>query len=153
MSAYISTRPDIVIPGVLDSSTAKAHITLAYIPDTHDGEKISQEVHEILSATMIPRSIESWITGYACWGRAESRDYHLVALVGSMANQLMSFRASVVQATSLVTNVDTTFPYIPHITLSSGSNPFTSVPALEENTGFVINNLFVSTDENRYQVW
>ncbi|MFB7858921.1 2'-5' RNA ligase family protein [Rhodococcus qingshengii] len=153
MSVYLTARPNIVIPGVLDSSTDEAHITLGYIPETPDDERTAQDIHKVLSDQIMPRSIESWITGYACWGRTESRDYHLVALVGSMANQLMSFRASVVRATALVTEVDTTFPYNPHITISSGSDPFTSVPALEENTGFVINNLFVSTDENRYQVW
>lgn len=171
MSTWISTRPNLVIPGVLDTYKGdEAHVTLAYLGDVeHD------EVLEVMRSTeAVPgfyatpgwksEPIVAEISGFAHWRDASNKLFR-VALVSPVIpavtdGSVYSLRGTLMRYLSTQKfAVDGTYPFIPHITLpdryQEGPEPHPrcqhgqqyniAVPYISQRTMFNLGDLYVSS--------
>lgn len=160
MGIWISTRPAVHAPGIIDASTQEAHITLAYLDSKSykDEEFIWHTIHADLESFVKPRRIAARINGIATWiaGPPHSERYYLVASVASNNSLLHRWQAEIVQGLVEHTGlaVDTSYPFVPHITLARAFTPHVEVPELVDPIPFKIDNLYVSRGSSHHErVW
>lgn len=160
MGIWVSTRPDVTVPDVIDSSRQEAHITLAYLDKkAHpkvDEEQTFTDLKEWLSQKIKPKKIAAQIHGLATWIVPQAQEpYYLVALVASGRGLLHRWRAQMVSCISeagFVLNED--YPFLPHITLAHSFAPYVELPQLDYPARFQINNLYISRGSDQHeQVW
>lgn len=160
MGIWISTRPELNVPGLIDTSKQEAHITLAYLDRSsyEDEEYVWHTGKATLESIVRPKKIASRINGVATWiaGPPRSERYVLVASVASNNSLLHRWREQIVRDLFEHTGwtVDTAYPFVPHITLARSFTPYASVPELVEPVPFRIDNLFISRGSSRHEkVW
>lgn len=159
MGVWISTRPNVMVPGVLDSSQQEAHITLAYLDKRGYRGNTEKQVFNMLKERLVqdtsPKSMVAYINGLATWivpGGPEP--YYLVALVSSNHSLLHRWREEIMFSLDPDFQVNTDYPFLPHITIGCTDLPYSRVPILENRVKFNIDNLYVSRGSNHHErIW
>lgn len=156
MGVWISTRPDINIPGVINSENQETHITLIYLDKkAHpDSEQTFLQTKEWLTADTKPRQAVAYLNGIATWivPRTEA-PYVLAATVTSPA--LHNWRNKLAeQITGAGMKISKTFTFNPHITLERSRTPYEKIPSLYQQERVVLNNLYVSNGSSHHErIW
>ena len=160
MGIWVSTRPKVQVPGLIDSSQQEAHITLAYLDKkAHpkaDEPQTFTDLKEWLTREVKPKKISAQVHGIATWIVPQAAEkYYLVALVSTGRGLLHRWRSGLVNTVEdggFVLNED--YPFLPHITVAKSFAPYTQIPQLDWPVRFSIDNLYVSRgSSHREQVW
>lgn len=151
VNAYIAARPQLHIPGIIDSRKDEVHITLAYLKDVE-----VSEVFEALNTDLYrgwPTSpVLSNVHGSAQWLNNDG-DFVSVLLVQpvpkTIARHSIYDERMRIESALLKKNIklDDTYPFVPHITLSFSESPIR--PAIiEAPVMFAIDTLYLSFQES-----
>lgn len=160
MGIWVSTRPQLQVPGLIDSGQQEAHITLAYLDKKihrkDDEPNIFSELKAWLTDDIKPKKIAAQVHGVATWIVPQAAEkYYLVALVSTGRGLLHRWRADLV--TSIEDGVfalNEDYPFLPHITVAKSFAPYTQIPQLDWPVRFSIDNLYVSRGSSHHeQVW
>lgn len=158
MGIWISTRPDVVVPGVLDTSRQEAHITLAYLcGKTHtDQQATFDNLKKWLETNIRPKRMRARVNGLATWivpGMAEP--YYLVALVATNRALLHNWRSELaIRMDQAGFHLNNDFPFLPHITIGHADLPYVKMPVLQDPAEFWLNNLYVSRGSSHHErIW
>lgn len=147
VNAYIAARPQLHIPGIIDSRVDEVHITLGYLKDV-EIDKVFESLNTDLYRGWPTSPILSNVHGSAQWLNNEG-SFVSVLLVQPVAktiarHSIYDERARI-ESSLLKNNIklDDTYPFVPHITLEFSANPIR--PAIvEAPVMFAIDTLYLS---------
>ncbi|MFB7858928.1 2'-5' RNA ligase family protein [Rhodococcus qingshengii] len=156
MGVWISTRPDINIPGIINAQEQEAHITLLYLDKkAHpDNDLIFGMVKEWLTEATKPRQAVAYLNGLATWIVPRTEEpYVLAATITSPA--LHNWRNKLAeQITDTGVKISKSFVFNPHITLGRSRSPYLKVPVLYQQERVVLNNLYISNGSSHHErIW
>lgn len=150
-NAFIAARPQLHIPGVIDSRVDEVHITLAYLKDV----EITQ-VHEALNEDLYrgwpTAPVLSSVHGSAQWLNNDGA-FVSVLLVQPVAKSISRHNIYDERArieSSLLKNkikLDDTYPFVPHITKAFSDEPMRPATIIAP-VMFAIDTLYLSYQES-----
>lgn len=165
MGTWIEARPKLIIPGVINSNEDECHMTMAYLGDV-DPEKVCDMMADKGGKgyntgewpTFGPMICE--VSGTAAW-RDINNDLYRVALVqpaaelrtpgtiyGERERIILKLNAFSGSGDYPEIKVDTTYPFVPHITLpdcwQDGERVKRKLPEIPARIMFVIDAFYVS---------
>lgn len=146
-NAFIAARPQLHIPGIIDSRTDEVHITLAYLKDV-EIDAVFEALNTDLYRGWPTQPILSSVHGSAQWLNNDGA-FVSVLLVQPVAKSISRHNIYDERArieSSLLKNkikLDDTYPFVPHITKAFSDTPLRP-PVVEAPVMFAIDTLYLS---------
>lgn len=146
-NAFIAARPQLHIPGIIDSRMDEVHITLAYLKDV-EIDAVFEALNTDLYRGWPTQPILSSVHGSAQWLNNDGA-FVSVLLVQPVAKSISRHNIYDERArieSSLLKNkikLDDTYPFVPHITKAFSDTPLRP-PVVEAPVMFAIDTLYLS---------
>lgn len=163
MSVWIAARPQVVIPGVIDSNENECHITLAFLGSKVDPRKVKEglETKQFNYQQNIwpDEPIVCEVTGTAQWVIPQGNRSFQVALVQPSipkvgSTDIYDLRTRLVNKLNMIhAEPKDTFPFLPHITLpwrDASRDAPNGTPTVKTRHMFLIDKLYVCFTNPNY---
>lgn len=156
VGTWIEARPNLHIPGLIDSRTDECHITMVYLGDIDPEEVVSvlKGNTDGWGSAMPYETILCEAHGTARWMNADGD--HVDVILVSPPIPKIGHHTIYTERDRLLTRlrggkveVDDLYPFVPHITIPGGwpADPKKMLWTIKARTMFAVDKLFVSYTE------
>jgi len=151
---YIAARPDLHIPGMLNSREDEVHITMLYLGEVEDVDKVREALNDSAHRRWPTEPTLCQVYGTGQWVTVGG-DFVQVALVQPVlpriqGHDIYAERYRMERCLSAFgIKHDTTYPFVPHITIGYSAGPSSHVPAVRAPYMFAITGYHLSYQDDQ----